>query len=96
LARRAAGDGVDGADAPCVEALDQLSGVGEVAVVPEPAEVAGVGLDRSGVVVGADYHVEPGIMKTEAEAARAREQVDRRGPAGGARPAPHMGVFGRA
>ena len=70
--------------------IDQLGRVGEVADVAESTEVRLVGLDRARVAVGTEQDGEAGVAETEAEAAGAAEEVDRRRARRRSHPSPHL------
>jgi hypothetical protein len=76
LARDTAGNEIDRFDAPAVQMVDQLRRIGQIAGVPETADVGCVRLDGALVDIGGEENREAGVPETEAQASRTAEKVD--------------------
>jgi hypothetical protein len=79
---------VNAVDSPRPKVIYEVVSLGEVTAVPNPTEVASVGLDRPGIVVRAEQNRESRVVEPEAQSTRSAEQIDRRGPPLGADPPP--------
>jgi hypothetical protein len=58
--------------------IQEVLRIGEVALITEAADIGDVRFNRGGIVVRTDEHSKAGLLQSEAEAARAAEEVDGR------------------
>jgi hypothetical protein len=63
LTRDTAGDDIHALDPPGREVVKKVSGVGQVAAVPQSAEIGNVGLYGESITVGARQYGESRVMK---------------------------------
>jgi hypothetical protein len=66
--------------------LEKISGIREVSRIAKPANVGGVRLHGPRIIVRAHQDCEAGLSESEAQSARATEEIDRRGAVNAAKP----------